>query len=167
MTIQVDQVFHDLFASDPDRHRTNHLLKVAGYAEMIGGATGVTGEDLLWLRIAAVLHDIGIKPSLEKYGSATGPKQQTEGPPLARTLLEKYSPPPGRVDRVCFLIAHHHEYSNIEGHDYQILVEADFLVNCDEGEMAKEEVLSIRDKIFKTDIGIRLLNRLFDLNNEA
>ena len=161
MTIQVNQVFHDLIAYDPDLFRANHLLKVTGYAEMIGGAEGMAGDDLLWLRIAATLHDIGIKPSLEKFGSAIGPNQQAEGPPLARALLEKYSPPPERVDRVCYLIAHHHEYSNIDGLDYQILVEADFLVNCDEGEMAKREIRSVRDTIFKTETGIGLVNRLY------
>ena len=33
------------------------------------------------------------------------------------------------IDRVCYLIAHHHTYTNMDGLDYQILVEADFLVN--------------------------------------
>lgn len=163
MTIRIDKVFGDIFAFDPDRHRTNHLLKVAGYAEMIAGAEGMGDDDLLWLRVAAILHDIGIKPSLEKFSSAAGRHQQVEGPPLARALLEKYSPPPERVDRVCRLISRHHEYDNIDGLDYQILVEADFLVNCDEGAMAKEEILSVREKIFKTRAGIGLLNRLFAL----
>ena len=30
------------------------------------------------------------------------------------------------IDRVCYLIAHHHTYTDINGLDYQILVEADF-----------------------------------------
>ena len=33
------------------------------------------------------------------------------------------------IERVCYLIGHHHTYTGIEGRDYQILVEADFLVN--------------------------------------
>lgn len=33
------------------------------------------------------------------------------------------------IERVCYLIGHHHTYTGIDGRDYQILVEADFLVN--------------------------------------
>ena len=33
------------------------------------------------------------------------------------------------TERVAYLIGHHHTYDKIEGMDYQILVEADFLVN--------------------------------------
>ena len=29
------------------------------------------------------------------------------------------------TERVCYLVGHHHTYTNIEGMDYQILVEAD------------------------------------------
>ena len=37
-----------------------------------------------------------------------------------------------------YLIAHHHTYNNIDGIDYQILVEADFLVNIMEDGLSKE-----------------------------
>jgi hypothetical protein len=30
------------------------------------------------------------------------------------------------VERVCYLVGHHHTYTNIDGPDYQILVEAGF-----------------------------------------
>ena len=32
-------------------------------------------------------------------------------------------------ERICYLIGHHHTYDKIDGTDYQILVDADFLVN--------------------------------------
>ncbi len=87
--LNVEAVFQDMIAFDPDRRRTNHLLKVQAYAEMIGRCEGMDEEDLFWLRIAALLHDIGIKPSLEKYESTAGPYQQREGSPLARDLLTR------------------------------------------------------------------------------
>ena len=65
------------------------------------------------------------------------------------------------IDRVCFLIGHHHTYSNIEGIDYQILVEADFLVNIFEDEINKDSIKSIKEKIFKTKSGIKILNDLY------
>ncbi len=163
MDIDLGKVFHDMLVFDPDKHRTNHLLKVDSYAEIIGLAENMDPEDLLWLRVAAILHDIGIKPSLQKYNSAAGPHQQVEGPPIAKELLSKYDVPAERIHRVCWLIAHHHEYGNIEGLDYQILVEADFLVNCDESGMEKKEIISVRDKVFKTSSGTEMLEILFQL----
>lgn len=163
MAVDIYQLFQDILAFDPDRHRFNHLLKVTGYAQIIGLAEGMSPEDLAWLQVATILHDIGIKPSLSKYYSADGQYQQVEGPPLAREILSRQSLPPERIDRVCFLIAHHHEYSQIDALDYQILVEADFLVNCDEGKMATPAILSVRDKIFRTRAGTHLLSTLFQL----
>lgn len=163
MSIDLGLVFRKMVDFDPDRFRVNHLLKVDGYAEMIGRAEDMDEEDLLWLRVAAILHDIGIKPSLEIHGSSDGHHQQIEGPPAARALLEGLSAPVERIDRVCWLIARHHQYSSITGLDYQILVEADFLVNCDEGAMARNDVVAIRNNVFKTEPGIDLLNRLFQL----
>jgi len=62
------------------------------------------------------------------------------------------------------LIAHHHTYSNIIGLDYQILVEADFLVNIFEDNMKNNVIEKIRKNIFKTDTGIHLLNSIYGLS---
>lgn len=157
------KLFMDMVDLDPSRKRTNHLLKVTGYALALGVAEGLDGGEMEALRIAAVLHDIGIRISIEKHGSGAGEFQQVEGPPLARKMLEPYGVGPAVVDRVCHLIAHHHDYANIDGRDCQILVEADFLVNCDEKGMEKEQIRAIRGNVFKTAAGTDLLNRLFEL----
>lgn len=39
---------------------------------------------------------------------------------------------PKVTERVSYLVGHHHTYDHIDGMDYQILVEADFLVNFNE-----------------------------------
>lgn len=53
------------------------------------------------------------------------------------------------IDRVCYLIAHHHTYTNIDGIDYQILVEADFLVNLYEDNLPKKSVETALQRILK------------------
>jgi hypothetical protein len=58
-------------------------------------------------------------------------------------------------------VAHHHTYENIEGLDYQILVEADILVNIYEDNISKDILHSIKNNIFKTKSGIELLNQLY------
>lgn len=163
MKLDAAALFRDILEFDPDRKRANHLLKVAGYAAMIGRGERLEAEDLFWLDVAALLHDIGIKPSLEKYGSDAGEHQQVEGPPIATAMLARYGCPAARVERVCWLIAHHHVYAGIADRDHRVLVEADFLVNCDEGGMDRERVLAVRRDNFRTAAGTFILDRIFGL----
>jgi uncharacterized protein len=80
----------------------------------------------LVLEIAAVTHDIGIRVSEQKYHSASGTYQQLEGPAEARALLIPLGVDAAVIQRVCWLIAHHHTYRDIQELDYQILVERIF-----------------------------------------
>ena len=66
------------------------------------------------LEAAALLHDIGIKVSEEKYHSSAGKYQEIEGPAEARKLLDGICPDKELTDRVCWLIGHHHTYSDIQ-----------------------------------------------------
>ena len=59
------------------------------------------------------------------------------------------------------MIAHHHTYSNIDGIDYQILVEADFLVNIFEENMTKERAVSVVEKYFKTGSSKLLFENIY------
>lgn len=52
------------------------------------------------------------------------------------------------IDRICYLIGHHHTYDNIEGLDYQILVEADFLVNLYEDDINRHGIEQAYQQIF-------------------
>lgn len=142
-------------------HRINHFLKVYGFAKAIGEQEAIDLETQQILEVASVMHDIGIKISLEKYDSSSGHYQEIEGPPKAKKILKKYGFKEEFIERVCFLIGHHHTYDNISKIDHQILVEADFLVNIYEGKKKKDEIKSIKDKIFKTKTGKDYLNRMF------
>lgn len=61
------------------------------------------------------------------------------------------------IERVTFLIAHHHTYSGVDGVDYQILLEADFLVNAYEDQLKPEAVRTFKEKVFRTKTGLELL----------
>jgi len=67
------------------------------------------------------------------------------------------------TERICYLIAHHHTYDNVDGIDYRILLEADFLVNALEDELDKDAIINFRDKVFETKTGINLINTMFGL----
>ena len=101
-------------------------MKVHAYAKLIGEQEGLDKEILDILEVAALTHDIGIKISEEKYNSSAGKYQEVEGPAVAQQMLEDLQYDKAKTDRVCYLIGHHHTYDQIDGIDYQILVEADF-----------------------------------------
>ena len=161
-TAQVAQVAKAMVTYfDGDVRRINHFLKVYGFATTIGALEGLDTQTQTTLAIAALTHDIGIKVSEQKYQSASGTYQQLEGPPEARALLAKLSIAQHTIQRVCWLIAHHHTYDAIQGLDYQILVEADFLVNIHEDALARPAIEAIAHKIFRTQTGLALLGSLY------
>lgn len=140
---------------------TQHLLKVHAFARTIGVLEGLDADTLLTLELAALTHDIGIKPCLDKYGKCTGKMQEEEGPPFARAMLEALSVAADRTDRICYLIAHHHTYTNVEGLDLRILLEADFLVNLFEGKQDASAQQSALQNIFHTESGKRMFHHLY------
>lgn len=144
-----------------DPRRVNHFLKVFSFAKSIGELEKLDEDTQDILEVAAIMHDIGIKISEEKYNSSAGNYQEIEGPPVAREILSRFSFNQEFIDRVCYLIGNHHTYSKIDGIDYQILIEADFLVNIYEDEIKITQIQSIKDKYFKTKAGIEFLTNLY------
>ena len=57
----------EYYAGDPKR--VQHFLKVYEFAKLIGESEELEPEKLHILRTAAIVHDIGIKISEEKYGT--------------------------------------------------------------------------------------------------
>lgn len=147
------------FAGDP--RRVHHLLKVWAFARAIGQSEGLADDALFLLESAAITHDIGIRPAEAQYGSSAGPLQERLGPPAAAAMLGELGYAPEEIERVCWLIGHHHTYGLDGGPDYQILIEADFLVNAYEDGMGPAAVASVREKVFRTWLGRQMLDDLY------
>lgn len=148
-------------AGDPKR--IHHLLKVYAFAKAIGEEEGLDAALQETLEAAALVHDIGIHASEKKYGSCAGKYQELEGPAPARRMLEALGYPPETVDRVCYLVAHHHTYTAIDGIDYRILMEADFLVNAYEDGLSPEAMQKAEIMLFRTETGKRYLRQMYSL----
>ncbi len=144
-----------------DAKRIQHFIKVYSFAKMIGEQEGLDEMTQYILETAAIVHDIGIKPAEAKYGSCAGRLQEQEGPPEAEKMLGELSYESSVVERVSYLVGHHHTYTNVEGMDYQILLEADFLVNLQEEGSDREAVRTALKKIFNTSTGERLCRLMF------
>ncbi len=146
-----------------DPARIHHFLKVHSFAKLIGEEEGLDAETQEILEAAALVHDIGIKIAEEKYGSDAGPLQEKEGPTAAKQILEKSGYAGALIDRVCYLVGHHHTYTDIDRADYQILVEADFLVNLYEGKESREAIEHAYGRIFRTEAGKRVCREVYGL----
>ena len=160
--MNLNQLFCEMiqyYRNDPKR--IQHFTKVHSYAKLIGELSGMQGEELLTLEVAAYVHDIGIKVAEKKYGSSNGRLQEQEGPAVAEDMLGRMHFDEKIIRRVSYLVGHHHTYDQIDGIDYQILVEADFLVNLAEEQSSRETIESVKGKIFKTKTGIWLINKIF------
>lgn len=146
---------------DGDVRRINHALKVYSFSKTIGELENIGDEKHKILEVAAILHDIGIKESEKKYNSSAGNYQELEGPPVAKKLLAKFNFETSFVDRVCYLIGHHHTYTKIDDIDYQILIEADLIVNIFEDSITKDKIKIIKEKYFKTNTGIKFIESMY------
>ena len=151
-----------MIAAHPgSRHDTAHFLKVYGYASAIGKLEGLGETTQETLELAAILHDISCPYCRNKYGHCSGKVQEMESEHLLRAFLEEFKLDQGMQERIIHLISHHHTYDGIDGLDWQILLEADYLVNADEGNASAEAIQNFKEKVFRTKSGTQMLNDLF------
>ncbi len=146
-----------------DAPRIQHFMKVHDFSKTIAVLEGMDEDTLFTLEAAAAVHDIGIHASEEKYGSSAGNYQEIEGSALAEEMLGRLGFEQPVIDRVSYLVGHHHTYTYIDGLDYQILVEADFLVNLFEQDSPREAIMAAYNNIFRTETGKRFCREMFEI----
>ncbi len=142
-------------------HDIDHFLKVWAYARSIGRLEGLDDETQLTLEIAALVHDIACPLCREKYGNTAGRHQEREGGPMAEAFLAPFGLPRRVRDRVRWLVEHHHTFTDIQGQDYQILLEADYMVNAGESGYARTAIERFRDQYFRTGSGKAMLDAVY------
>ena len=151
-----------LYSGDPKR--IQHFTKVHAYATIIGAGENLSDSQMQILEIAALTHDIGIHYCETKYGECGGKLQEEEGPRIARKLLREADIEKSVIEQVCFLIAHHHTYSGVDSADWQILLEADFIVNAFEDDLGRCAVITGYKNIFKTESGKLLCRTIYGID---
>ena len=147
--------------SEGNLHDISHFLKVWGYAKTIGELEGLDSRAQFILETAALTHDIACPLCREKYGNTSGPLQEKEGMVLASDFLADTDLTESEKERVIYLVGHHHTLSGIDGPDYQILIEADYLVNAEESGYSPAHIQNFCRNFFRTKSGIALLKSIF------
>ena len=131
-----------------DPQRIQHFLKVHSLARLIAVSEGIDAHTRFIVEAAAYAHDVGLQPA------------------QAKALLEELYFPQDVIDRVAFLVGSHQTDTGIDGVDFQILMEADCLVNlCEEG-ASESAVWSAARRIFRTESGKRLCRLMFGRKND-
>ena len=146
-----------------DPKRIQHFIKVHSFARLIGKQEKLSDEMMKALETAAILHDIGIHEGERLYGRNDGEIQQKLGPGIAKEILVSVGGYEDVAERVMHLIARHHTYTDIDGKDLQILIEADFIVNLYEDSASKNAVRNAYEKIFVTESGKNILKDSFGI----
>ncbi len=145
-----------------DPKRINHFMKVYAFAGLIGRKEGISGRELDILEAAAVLHDIGIHNAEMLHGSSDGKYQELEGPGVAAYILSALGADDEFIGKVCNMVGRHHTYTGIDSLSLQILIEADFLVNIFEDGMSDGAISSVKEKIFRTAEGTRIIEEMYE-----
>ena len=162
MLLKLTMEMIEYYAGDPKR--IQHFLKVHELARLIAANEELDDRTRLIIEAAALVHDVGIKIGEKLYGECTGRQQEQLGPPMAKRMLAEAGFPADVTERACYLVGHHHTYTDIDGVDLQILIEADFLVNLYENGDSADAIAAAYENIFVTESGRRLCRMMFGLN---
>ena len=149
--------------SNGNIHDIDHLVRVWTYAKTIGELEGIDANTQYILEVAAITHDIACPQCREKYGNTNGKHQEEEGVILVKTFLSDCGIGAEQIDRIAYLVGHHHSFHDIDGIDYQILIEADYIANASENGYSRENMTNFINKIMKTGSGERLARAVFCL----
>lgn len=154
MNMTIAQIMKKMIAfSEGNVHDIDHFMKVWTYAKTIGELEQIDEKTQYILEVAAITHDIACPLCRVKYGNTNGKYQEEEGGPLVTEFLSDTGMTKEQISRVAYLVGHHHTLTAIEGMDYQILIEADYIVNATESGYSRENVENFVEKIMKTDSG--------------
>ena len=149
-----------------DQRRIEHALQVTIYAQEL---LAYVDADPVIVLAAAYLHDIGIHEAERKHGSNSGKWQEIEGPPVARTILERLGAGEGLVEQVAAIVANHHTPAGVDSPEFRVIWDADALVNFSGAFAGKDEpaIESVLQNHMVTEPGFRIARRIFIKDTES
>lgn len=154
----VSQIMEKMIAfSDGNVHDIDHFIRVWAYAKTIGELENLDDETLFILEVAAITHDIACPLCREKYGNTNGKYQEKEGTLMVEEFLSDTGMSEEHIERISFLVGHHHTFSGVDGADWQIILEADYIANATENGYSNQNISNAMQKIMKTESGKRIL----------
>ena len=161
----ISQIMEKMIAfSDGNLHDIDHFIRVWTYAKLIGEQEKLDTDTQFILEVAAITHDIACPLCREKYGNTNGKLQESEGEQLVEVFLIDSGLGREQIERVKYLVGHHHTLTDIDGMDYQILIEADYIANASENGYSDENIRNFLRRICATRTGARLICAIFGVS---
>ncbi|MFW6161285.1 MAG: HD domain-containing protein [Planctomycetota bacterium] len=138
-----------------DQPRITHALRVLEAAQEILRDEQANPRIVV---AAALLHDIGIQEAERQHGSAAAKFQEREGPPIARRILEEHDVAEKDIQAVCRIVGSHHSAADAEGPEFDVVWDADHLVNLPEeaGDKGGDELRDFIERVFRSETGRRM-----------
>lgn len=113
------------------------------------------------LEVADIIHDIACPLCRKKYGNTNGKRQEVEGVPMVQEFLRDSGMTVAQIERVMFLVGHHHTFTDVDGADHQILLEVDYIANASENNYSKYAIKNFLERTIKTKSGSSLIRQVF------
>lgn len=149
--------------SEGNIHDIDHFIRVWTYAKTIAELEQLDSETQYILEVAAITHDIACPLCREKYGNTNGKHQEAEGVSMVETFLNDADMSAHQMERIKYLVGHHHTLSGIDGIDHQILIEADYIANASENGYDGKNIENFLNQIVKTSTGKQWIKSVFCL----
>jgi HD superfamily phosphodiesterase len=139
--------------------QVHHALKVARYAEKI---LRMEGGNPLVVVGAAYLHGVGSDEAEKGDGPIPGEAREKEGPVAVKEILDGLDVNKEIVGEICQIIVHQRQSEPDKTLNAQIVYEAEWLANLEEGENLKdrEKAKRLIGEVFKTKTGKQLAEEL-------
>ncbi len=133
--------------------KVNHILKVCSLARAIAIEEGLSDDKILTIEVAAAVCDI----------ADTG----AESAQVSDMLLLNLGYERSFIEKVHNLIVKNASYEDIQGIEYQILAEANFLVKAFEKRLDKESIVEVLNTVFKTKCGKQYLCDMYAVSRRG
>ena len=162
--METAQIMEKMIAiSEGNIHDIDHFIRVWTYAKTIGELEGLDRHTQKIVEISAIIHDIACPLCREKYGNTNGKYQEKEGMILAKQFLTEFDLSKEDQERIVYLVGHHHTFDQIDGIDYQILIEADYIANASENGYSQRNIDNFMQRIMKTESSKRIIKSIFNM----
>lgn len=150
----------EYFAST-DMSQIGHTEAVHNFAQLLGELERYDEKRQAMLEIAALLHDIGCPNAKVKYGNTSPVNQEKEGKPKALEILASYPIDDADKTLIADVVGLHHHHKELQKMGYELLVEADLIVNILEGYYKPEQAAYYFDHLVTSKSGRDLYRNMF------
>jgi len=160
LVTQLHKEVIEYFAST-DPSQISHTEAVHNFSQLLSQLENYDEHRLCLVEMSALLHDIGCPNAQLKYGNTKAPNQEKEGELLASEMLTEYPMEDKDKQLISEVVGLHHHHKSLQEMGFDVLVEADLIVNMLEGYYKPEQAKTLFENMVTTESGKSLYRNMF------